>query len=132
MRLGREWPASELTERILGAAIEVHRAMGPGLLESVYEECLAFELMETGLKVQRQVALPVRYKGRELGAGYRLDLVVEDTVLIEVKAVSHLESIHEAQVLTYLRLTEKSVALLINFNVPLLRDGVKRLVMTQS
>jgi len=125
-------PAADLTGRIIGAAIEVHRVLGPGLLESAYEECLAYELELLGLKVQRQLSLPVVYKGRELGVGDRIDLLVEETVIIEIKAVQELEPIHKAQALTYLRLSGKSVALLINFNVPVLRDGVKRLVLSKS
>ena len=118
----------ELTEKIIGAAIEVHKAVGPGLLESAYEQCLAREMDLRGLKFERQVALPVAYKGVRLDCGYRLDFVVENAVVLELKAVDALHPIHEAQVLTYLRLGGWTVGLLINFNVPFLRDGVKRIV----
>lgn len=119
----------DLTERIIGAAIEVHRALGPGLLESAYEECLCYELDDQGLTCQRQVALPVVYKDAKLDCGYRIDVVVEDKVVVELKSVDALERIHEAQLLTYLRLSAKRVGLLINFNVPALKDGVIRRVL---
>jgi GxxExxY protein len=114
---------------IIGAAIEVHRALGPGLLESAYEECLCHELRLRGLDFRRQVALPVEYKGVKLDCGYKLDLVVQDAVILELKAVDRLLPIHEAQVRTYLRLTGKQVALLINFNVPILVRGIVRMVL---
>lgn len=117
------------TSPIIGAAIEVHRALGPGLLESAYEECLCHELRLRGLDVRRQVALPVEYKGVKLDCGYKLDLVVQDAVILELKAVDRLLPIHEAQLLTYLRLTGKQVALLINFNVPVLARGIVRMVL---
>lgn len=119
----------EITERVIGAAIEVHRVLGPGLLESAYEECLCAELRERGIVHQRQIPLPVEYKGTRLDCGYRLDLLVEEVVVVEIKAVSSMESIHEAQLLTYLRLGGWRVGLLINFNVPLLRDGIVRRVL---
>lgn len=119
----------EITERVIGAAIEVHRVLGPGLLESAYEECLCAELRERGVVHQRQIPLPVEYKGTRLDCGYRLDLLVEEVVVVEIKAVSNLESIHEAQLLTYLRLGGWKVGSLINFNVPLLRDGIVRRVL---
>lgn len=119
----------EITERVIGAAIEVHRVLGPGLLESAYEECLCAELRERGVVHQRQIPLPVEYKGTRLDCGYRLDLLVEEVVVVEIKAVSNLESIHEAQLLTYLRLGGWKVGLPINFNVPLLRDGIVRRVL---
>ena len=119
---------NELTELIIGAAIEVHRALGPGLLEIVYEECLAIELEVRGLKFQRQVPVPIGYKGHEVPANLRIDLLVEGRVIVEVKAVETLLPVHEAQLLTYLRLTDKRVGLLINFNVPALRRGIKRMV----
>lgn len=119
----------KLTEAIIGAAIEVHKALGPGLLESAYEECLCCELASRGFACRRQVDLPVVYKTVRLDCGYRLDAVVEDTVVLELKAVESLLPIHEAQLLTYLRLSGKKVSLLINFNVPCLRDGVKRRVL---
>ncbi|MBX7257404.1 MAG: GxxExxY protein [Candidatus Hydrogenedentes bacterium] len=116
----------EIKEAIIGAAIEVHRELGPGLLESAYEECLAYELSLRGLTARRQVELPVIYKRLELDCGYRIDLIVEEAVVVELKAVEKLLPIHEAQILTYLKLSEMSVGLLLNFNVPLMRDGIKR------
>jgi GxxExxY protein len=117
-----------LTSCILGAAIEVHRHLGPGLLESIYETCLAWELRARGVDVERQVAVPVMYKGAQLAVTFRVDLVVERSVIVEVKAVDRLHSLTDAQVLTYLKLTGLSTALILNFNVGLLRDGVRRLV----
>lgn len=117
-----------LTERIIGCATSVHRVLGPGLLESAYVEALSVELGEAGLRIGRQVPVPLTYKGRYLGE-YRLDLLVEDAVVVEVKAVERFDPVHEAQVLTYLRLTGKRVGLLINFNRRLLREGIKRLVL---
>ena len=117
-----------LTERIIGAAIEVHKALGPGLLESAYEECLAYEFAVANISFERQVPLPVRYKSVELECGYRLDFLVEKTVVLELKAVEVLHAIYEAQLLTYLRLGGWPVGLLINFNVPVLRKGIKRMV----
>lgn len=118
----------ELTERILGCAIEVHRVLGPGLLESTYEEALCLELQEAGLRFARQVAVPVVYKTKPIGE-YRVDLVVEDKVVVEIKAVTKFDPIFEAQVLTYLRVTDKHVGLLINFHSRLLMQGVKRFVL---
>lgn len=118
-----------LTEQVIGAAIEVHRALGPGLLESAYEACLAHELAARGLHVERQVALPVRYKGVALDCGYRLDLVVEGEVIVELKAVKAFEPIHTAQLLTYLRLAGLRVGLMLNFNVAVLKQGIKRVVL---
>ena len=117
-----------ITRRIIGAAIEVHRRLGPGLLESAYETCLAFELRELGLRIEQQKPLPVVYKQVKLDCGYRLDLVVEDSVVVEVKAVEQLAPIHDAQLLSYLRLSEKRVGLLINFHVRVLKNGLKRIV----
>jgi GxxExxY protein len=117
-----------LTDSILGAAIEVHRRLGPGLLESIYEACLAWELRARGVGVEEQVAVPVTYKGLQLRLAYRLDLVVEHSVIVEVKAVDRLHPLTDAQVLTYLKLTGLRTALILNFNVGLLRDGVRRLV----
>jgi len=117
-----------ITEGIIGAAIEVHRALGPGLLESAYEGCLAFELAERGFKVERQKALPIFYKSVRIDCGYRLDLLVEESVIVEIKAVAAFAPIHKAQLLSYLRLSRCKVGLLINFNVEVLRDGIKRLV----
>jgi GxxExxY protein len=120
----------ELTEKIIGAAIEVHRALGPGLLESVYEECLCRELDLRGLAFQRQVPLPVDYKGVKLDCGYRLDLVVQNEVVLELKCVERILPVHEAQLLTYLKLTAKRVGLIINFNVAtLVKGGIVRKVL---
>jgi GxxExxY protein len=119
---------NRITEVIIGAAIEVHRALGPGLLESAYEACLAFELNERGLAVDRQKELPVIYRGNRIDCGYRLDLLVERAVIVELKSIDELAPIHEAQVLSYLKLSGCPVGLLINFNVRLLTHGLKRLV----
>ena len=119
----------ELTRQIIGAAIEVHRHLGPGLLQSVYEACLVHELAERGLVVDRQVELPVRYKNVSIDCDYRVDLIINDQVVVELKAVETVHPIHEAQLMTYLRLSGKQVGLLINFNVRLLRDGITRRVM---
>jgi GxxExxY protein len=120
---------SQLTETIIGAAIEVHRTIGPGLLESAYEECLCRELSLRQVPFQRQAPLPVSYKGIQLDCGYRLDLLVAGQVVLELKSIERLEAIHEAQLLTYLRLSKCRVGLLINFNVPLLKDGIVRRVL---
>jgi GxxExxY protein len=117
-----------LSERVVGSAIEVHRHLGPGLLESAYEECLCYELSHTGLRFERQTPLPVKYKGVLLDAGYRIDVLVEQRVLVELKCVERLAAIHEAQVLTYLKLMDARLGLLINFNVPALKQGIKRIV----
>lgn len=117
-----------MTERIIGCAIEVHRALGPGLLEAVYEEALCIELSEVGLKFQRQVNIPAVYKGRQVGQ-YRIDLIVEDVVVVELKSVDRHDPAFEAQILTYLRVTGKKVGLLINFNSKLLTSGVKRFIL---
>ena len=117
-----------LTREIIGAAIEVHKQLGPGLLESAYDECLCRELSLRGLHFQRQVSLPVSYKGVCLNCGYRMDILVEDEVVVEVKSVQKLGSVHEAQLLSYLKLSGRAVGLLINFNVKMLKSGVKRLV----
>jgi GxxExxY protein len=118
----------KLTGAIIGAAVEVHRELGPGLIESAYEVCLCHELSVRGLSFQRQVPLPVRYKKVKLDCGYRLDIVVEDIVVLELKSVESLQGIHEALLMTYLRLSNKPVGLLINFNVPVLKDGIVRRV----
>lgn len=117
-----------VARRCVNAAITVHRSLGPGLLENAYEHCLAFELADQGLEVQRQVALPVVYRDTRLDAGYRLDLVISGKVIIEVKAVEALTRLHEAQLITYLKLSGLHVGLLMNFNTVLLKDGLKRLV----
>jgi GxxExxY protein len=116
---------NNLTARIIGAAIEVHRALGPGLLEGLYETALCIELDERGIKYARQVQIPATYKGRSLGK-YNVDLIVEDVVVVEVKSVAHLLPVFEAQLITYQRLTGKRLGLLINFNTPLLKDGIIR------
>ncbi len=118
-----------VTNLIIGAAIEVHRALGPGLLESVYETCLAHELTRAGVPMSRQVPIPLLYKGVRLETGFRADLVVDGCVLVEVKAAERLLPIHDAQVLTYLRLAGLRTGILLNFNVKLLKDGVRRLVV---
>jgi len=119
-----------LTEQVIGAAIEVHRELGPGLMESAYEECLCHELHLRGLKFERQMALPVRYKGVSLDCGYRIDLVVEDALILELKCLEHILPVHEAQLLTYLKLTGKRVGLILNFNVSVLtRGGIVRKVL---
>ena len=118
-----------LTEKIIGFAIEVHRQLGPGLLESAYEECLCCELREAGLTFRRQVPLPVIYKAVRLDCGYRIDIVVEEAVILELKTVERLIPIHEAQLLTYLRLSGLRTGLLLNFNSPVLRDGIRRMVL---
>jgi len=117
-----------LTEKIIGAAIEVHRHLGPGLLESVYEECLCYELKQLELQFERQVHLPITYKGIKLESAYRIDLVVEDTIVVEIKAAEDVTPIHQSQLLTYLKSANKRVGLLINFNVPILKNGLKRVV----
>jgi len=120
----------ELTERVIGAAIEVHRALGPGLLESAYEECLCHELHLRGIEFERQVGLPVEYKSVKLDCGYRLDLIVEKSLVLEIKCLEHVLPVHEAQLLTYLKMTGKRVGLIMNFNVPVLvRGGVVRKVL---
>ena len=118
---------NEITEKVIGCAIKVHSALGPGLIESAYEVCLAHELHKQGLDVQSQVALPVVYDNIKLDAGYRLDLLVEKQVVLELKAVERLIPIHEAQLLSYLKLSKLPIGLLINFNVRLLRDGIRRI-----
>jgi GxxExxY protein len=123
---------NSLTERVIGAAIEVHRHLGPGLLESAYEECLCYELKQAGLRFQRQVHLPVTYKAVRLDCAYKLDVVVEDSVIVEIKAIEELLPIHKAQLLTYLKASNRRVGLLINFNVPALKNGLKRIVNRYS
>ncbi|MBI5901429.1 MAG: GxxExxY protein [Rhodocyclales bacterium] len=116
-----------LTEEIIGAAIEVHRTLGPGLLESAYEECLCVELGLRSVQFKSQVELPLVYKDRRLDAGYRLDLIVNDEVVVELKSVDQLSNLHQAQLLTYMRLGGYRTGLLLNFNVPVLRDGIRRM-----
>jgi len=119
----------ELTGAICSAAIEVHKHLGPGLLESAYEECLCHELRQRGVAFQRQVPLPVTYKGVRLDCGYQMDILVEDKVVLELKSVESILPIHEAQLLTYLKLSQKKVGLLLNFNVPLMKEGITRRVL---
>jgi GxxExxY protein len=119
---------NQITEKIIGCAIEVHRTLGPGLLEATYEEALCIEFTDAGTKFQRQMPFPIMYKGRNLGQ-YRLDLLVDEQVIVEIKSVERFDSVFEAQVLTYLRVTGKRIGLLINFNSRLLRDGVKRFAL---
>ena len=120
----------ELTEKIVGAAIEVHRSLGPGLLESAYEECLCHELHLRGIAFERQLPLPVAYKGVNLDCGYRIDILVEDAVVLELKCVEHVLPVHEAQLLTYLKLSAKRVGLILNFHVAVLaRGGIVRKVL---
>jgi GxxExxY protein len=121
---------NSVTEAIIGAGIEVHRALGPGLLESTYEECLVAELDARGLRCERQVLLPLVYRGRVLSQSYRLDLIVEKHVIVEIKAVLRIEPVHQAQVLTYLRLSGLPLALLMNFHAPILAAGLRRYVNT--
>jgi GxxExxY protein len=118
----------ELSGKIIGAAIEVHKALGPGLLESIYEECLCHELELRGLSFERQKALTVTYKGKNLNCGYRLDLTVEKEIIVELKSCDYIEPIHKAQLLTYLRLSGLHLGLLLNFNVPVMKNGVVRIV----
>ena len=117
---------NDLTEKIIGCAIKVHRVLGPGLLESAYEVCLLHELTKAGLKAERQVKVPIVYDGLNLEADYFIDILVEDTVVLELKSVEHMLPIHEAQLLTYLKLANKKLGLLINFNITLLKNGIKR------
>ncbi len=118
-----------VAKMIVDAAFQVHKELGPGLLESVYESCLAYELEHRGVKVERQVALPITYKGVRLDAGLRLDMLVENLVIVELKAVETMVPLFDAQLLTYLKLTQKRLGLLVNFNVPLIKDGIKRIVL---
>ena len=122
---------NELTREIIGAAIEVHKQLGPGLLESAYEECLAHELQLRNLKVERQKPVPVVYKQVKLECGYRIDILVESRVVVELKSIDGFSPVHEAIVLTYLRLSDHRVGLLINFNVAVLKDGVRRFILPE-
>jgi GxxExxY protein len=120
---------NNMTEQVIGGAIEVHRALGPGLLESAYEECLCGEMMIRSIPFERQKALPVIYKGISLDCGYRIDLLVANALVVEIKAVSSLEPVHEAQLLTYLRLGGWKLGMLINFNVSILKQGIRRKIL---
>lgn len=124
-----EYPEKDLTEKIIGAAIEVHKYWGPGLIESVYEKSLVRELELRGVECKQQIDLPLEYKGVQVGDGLRLDLIVEEKVVVELKVVKDFDPVHESQILTYMRITNCKVGLLINFNKPTLRDGVKRYVI---
>jgi GxxExxY protein len=119
----------ELSKKIIGCAIDVHKRLGPGLLESAYEKCLSFELKNAGIRHDVQKELPVEYKGMKLDCGYRTDIIIADEIIIELKTVDKILPIHEAQLLTYMKLSGIKTGLLINFNVCLLKDGVKRLVL---
>jgi GxxExxY protein len=122
---------NRITDEIIGAAIEVHKALGSGLMESAYEECLCHELKLRNVGFQRQLPLPVSYKGVDLDCGYRIDLLVEDKVIVELKAIEQLQPIHDAQLLTYLKLGGWHIGLLINFNVPFLKQGIHRKILGQ-
>ena len=118
----------EIGGQIIDASIKVHRALGPGLMESAYQACLKYELLKRGLRVETEVVQPVKYEGLIIDAGYRLDMVVEDSIIIESKAVEQLLPVHQAQLLTYLRLRDFRLGYLINWNVPLIKDGIHRMV----
>jgi len=117
---------NKITETIIGAAIDVHRALGPGLLESAYEACMVYELAQVGLKAEQQKPLPIVYREVKLECGYRMDLMIEDEVIVEIKSIEKLLPIHQAQLLSYLKLSDCKVGLLINFNVKVLKNGIKR------
>ncbi|MFA5292914.1 MAG: GxxExxY protein [Phycisphaerae bacterium] len=119
----------ELSGKVIGCAIEVHRRLGPGLLESAYERCLSFELLANNIHHLVQKELPIKYKGIDLDCGYRIDLLIEDKLIVELKSVEIVLPIHEAQLLTYMKLANISTGLLINFNVPLLKEGIKRFIL---
>jgi GxxExxY protein len=119
----------ELSNRAIGCALEVHRTLGPGLLESTYEQCLAHELSLAGISFKFQCPLPVKYKGIKLDCGYRIDLLVNDELIVELKSVDQIMGIHQAQLLTYMKLSDVKVGLLINFNVEILKTGIKRFVL---
>jgi len=125
-------PLNDLTALIIKCAIEVHRILGPGLLESVYTTCLVYELRAAGVRVETQVTVPVKYKNVTIDCGYRLDLLVEGGVIVEVKSLHDIAPVHPLQLLTYLRATGREIGLLINFNVPMLKNGIKRIMNTQE
>jgi GxxExxY protein len=120
-------PLTQLTREIIGSSIDVHREVGPGLLESAYQPCLECELLRKGIKFRRQVPLPLTYRGVRLDCGYRMDLVVEDKVIVEVKSVDRIANIHHAQMITYLKLSGAQIGLLLNFNVTSMRQGIRRI-----
>jgi GxxExxY protein len=117
---------NEITQKIIGCAIQVHKCLGPGLLESAYEECLSYELIKNGLNIKRQQPTPVVYKEIKLECGYRIDILVENSAVVELKVVDEFNPVHEAQILTYMKFSNKSLGLLINFNVTILRNGIRR------
>ncbi len=119
---------NQLSSKIIGAAIEVHRILGPGLLESAYEECICYELELRRIKFERQKALPIIYKGKRLDCGYRLDIVIDNKIITELKSIEKIEPIHKAQLLSYLKLSGQKLGLLLNFNVSVMKDGIVRLV----
>jgi GxxExxY protein len=119
----------ELSNKVIGCALEVHKALGPGLMKSVYEKCLSFELTNSGLRNETQKALPVNYKDIQIDCGYRIDILVEDKLIVELKSVDKVLPIHQSQILTYMKLAGVSTGLLLNFNVTKLRDGIKRFVL---
>jgi GxxExxY protein len=119
----------ELSNKVIGCALEVHKALGPGLMESAYEKCLSFELTNAGLKHETQKALPINYKGIRIDCGYRIDILVEDKLIVELKAVDMISPLHESQILTYMKLAGVSTGLLLNFNVAKLKNGIQRFVL---
>ncbi len=129
MNTNDEYRLNSISGAIINCSIRVHKELGPGLLESVYEVCLMKELLAEGLSVKRQVALPVKYRGEKIDLDFKIDLLVEDEVIVELKAVDVILPVHEAQLLTYLKLAEKQLGLLINFNTKLLKDGIRRFVL---
>jgi GxxExxY protein len=126
--MNQEEKLNKITETIIGAAINVHRALGPGLLESAYEACIVYDLVKTGLNIEQQKPLPIMYRNVKLECGYRIDILVENSVIVEIKSVETLLPIHKAQLLSYLKLSNCRVGLLINFNVEALKNGIKRIV----
>ena len=126
--MNKEERLNKITEKIIGVAISIHRALGPGLLESAYEACMVYDLTQAGLKIEQQKPLPVVYRGVKLECGYRLDLMVENEAIVEIKSVEKLLPIHKAQLMSYLKLSNCKVGLLINFNVEILKDGIQRVV----
>jgi len=126
--INKEERLNKITETIIGVAVDVHRAMGPGLLESAYEACMVYDLTHAGLKVEHQKPLPIIYRGVRLDCGYRLDLVIENEIILELKSVERLLPIHKAQLISYLKLSHCNIGLLINFNVRILKDGIQRIV----
>lgn len=129
MNLSDDMDINKLSERVIGCAIEVHRTLGPGLLESAYEQCIAKEFQLAGIHFNRQATIPVNYKDLRLDCGYRIDFLVEDIILLELKSVEKISDIHKAQLLTYMKLTAAKLGLLINFNVKLLKEGLHRFIV---